>query len=129
MGQDQLGAQVSLLYSTHHLGDVLTRHRKHELRHTKPYRCNAGDCATKDRGFASQNDLTRHQMTVHRNHELGKTYYCDVGECARRSKPWPRADNFRSHLQRVHKLEVLADADLSRYLHNQYVFTPRAQFR
>ena len=80
---------------------------KHELQHSKPYRCDRDRCARKD-GFATINDLERHKKSVHGvSPKVGKksVYYCQA--CPEptpgsKAKPWPRLDNFKAHIKRKH---------------------------
>jgi hypothetical protein len=61
-------------------------------------------------GFATINDLYRHEKSVHGKH-VGKSrmYKCFAPGCAKASKLWPRLDNFKQHLIRMHPNE---DIDL-----------------
>ena len=52
-------------------------------------------------GFTTQNDLDRHQKTLHAV-TVGKSYRCAAEHCPKKGKLWPRADNFRQHCQRLH---------------------------
>ncbi|RDL37639.1 uncharacterized protein BP5553_05072 [Venustampulla echinocandica] len=79
--------------------------KKHNLRHTKPFKCSVDMCPRKD-GFSTINDLDRHTRSKHPGatpeSASTKTYHCYVPGCKSRGKTWPRLDNFRSHLKRVH---------------------------
>jgi hypothetical protein len=86
---------------------------KHKLRHEKPFRCDVPNCPRKGLGFGTQNDLARHQQSVHRAD--GIKYRCSEGACKTKQKHWPRADNFKQHLKRVHNITIEPDADLSDY--------------
>ena len=86
---------------------------KHKLRHDKPFVCNVAGC-TRKQGFGTQNDLARHQQSVHSAD--GIKYRCyHEGPCKTKQKNWPRADNFKQHLKRVHSLPITPDMDLSSY--------------
>lgn len=81
--------------------------RKHELTHTKPYRCKELNCQ-RLQGFATINDLERHRKSVHSLlPAVGSTagYVCQAcpmpdGGVSR--KFWPRKDNFKAHIKRKH---------------------------
>ncbi|KAH6609589.1 hypothetical protein Trco_002935 [Trichoderma cornu-damae] len=89
--------------------------KKHNYRHTKPYKCTYENCQKATCGFSTPNDLTRHKKTVHGEHH-GPVYICRHDPCPqKKEKPWPRADNFRSHLARCHKVFLKADDDLRCY--------------
>ncbi|KAK0613473.1 hypothetical protein B0T14DRAFT_280128 [Immersiella caudata] len=85
---------------------------KHKLRHEKPFRCDAPECP-RTQGFGTQNDLARHQQSVHRAE--GLKFRCAEGACKTKLKLWPRADNFKQHLKRVHGIIINAEGDLSGY--------------
>ncbi|KAG9232581.1 hypothetical protein BJ875DRAFT_380381 [Amylocarpus encephaloides] len=79
--------------------------KKHELRHTKPFKCDVQGCP-RTQGFSTPNDLERHRKSKHSG-VLGATtdteyYRCNIQGCKSKDKHWPRLDNFRSHLRRVH---------------------------
>jgi hypothetical protein len=80
--------------------------RKHELTHTRPYRCAEPHCNRKD-GFATENDLQRHRKSVHNLlPTVGSTagYICAAcpPEGNHPVKFWPRRDNFKAHVKRKH---------------------------
>lgn len=77
--------------------------RKHELRHTKPFKCLQPHCPKPD-GFSTKNDLDRHLKSVHKFAPINiadKRYKCMA--CTGKDKIWPRLDNFRAHCIRIHK--------------------------
>jgi len=96
---------------------VLTRHiaglssdrhiRRHDARHNKEHVCKVPDCS-RTQGFATINDLERHQKSVHKiqpEHGYSKEYKCFGDSCPKRDKEWPRFDNFKQHLKRMHQHE------------------------
>ena len=93
---------------------MLNIYRKHQLQHTKPYRCIELDCLRTD-GFATQNDLQRHRASVHCKIPLvGKSagfvcVACNSTQTTQAAVPkfWPRRDNFKAHVKRKHPLEDL----------------------
>lgn len=96
---------------------VLTLCRKHELKHTRPWRCNVSGCS-RIKGFTSKNDLDRHKRTVHSDQTVsGRAFVCNIGSCAKKTKIWPRADNFRNHLERMHQKSYSANDDLTEYVY------------
>lgn len=103
--QKALGSQVSCLLSPQlklpNLGI-----RKHNARHSRVYRCVEEGCPRSSIGFATINDLYRHEKSVHGKH-VGKSrmYKCFAPGCAKASKLWPRLDNFKQHLIRMHPTE------------------------
>lgn len=80
--------------------------RKHNARHARQYRCIEENCPRSSIGFATINDLYRHEKSVHGKH-VGKSrmYKCFAPGCAKASKLWPRLDNFKQHLIRMHPNE------------------------
>lgn len=96
-------------------------HRKHHLRHTKPFTCPNPTC-TRTEGFSTANDLDRHIKSKHPNdlprEAQSKTYHCLVAGCKSQEKVWPRLDNFRSHLKRMHRLH---DDDMEHYVNRSVV--------
>lgn len=73
-------------------------------------------------GFSTQNDLARHQRSVHKitTSAPGKQYNCTIDGCKEKYKIWPRADNFRSHLRSVHGIPsevTLNRAYLDKFVH------------
>lgn len=80
--------------------------RKHNARHARQYRCIEENCPRSSIGFATINDLYRHEKSVHGKH-VGKSrmYKCFAPGCAKASKLWPRLDNFKQHLIRMHPME------------------------
>ncbi|RGP58706.1 hypothetical protein FSPOR_11829, partial [Fusarium sporotrichioides] len=91
--------------------------RKHELKHSLPWRCNVSGCS-RNKGFTSKNDLDRHKRTVHNDRTVsGRAFVCNIGSCAKKTKVWPRADNFRSHLERMHHKSYSANDDLTEYVY------------
>ncbi|RMZ66798.1 c2h2 finger domain-containing [Pyrenophora seminiperda CCB06] len=83
-------------------------YNKHELKHTKPYKCDVPDCKRTD-GFATTNDLDRHKSTVHRQNLNRKSYRCAAEGCKNKEKAWPRLDNFKQHVERMHPKENTLD--------------------
>ncbi|CAG8949971.1 hypothetical protein HYFRA_00004303 [Hymenoscyphus fraxineus] len=88
--------------------------KKHELRHTKPFKCQVPGCP-RPTGFSTTNDLERHTKSKHptaiTDPASTKMYRCNVPGCKSREKSWPRLDNFRSHLKRVHQNQLRTDRD------------------
>ncbi|CAG8977457.1 hypothetical protein HYALB_00007790 [Hymenoscyphus albidus] len=88
--------------------------KKHELRHTKPFKCLVPGCP-RPTGFSTTNDLERHTKSKHptaiTDPASTKMYRCNVPGCKSREKSWPRLDNFRSHLKRVHQNQLRTDQD------------------
>ncbi|KAL1635534.1 hypothetical protein SLS56_001585 [Neofusicoccum ribis] len=82
--------------------------RKHELKHTKPHRCDVANCNRKD-GFTTVNDLKRHQKSVHKMSGMTKSFRCVADRCKNKDKIWPRLDNFKQHVQRMHQDENMED--------------------
>ncbi|RMZ82869.1 hypothetical protein DV737_g1897, partial [Chaetothyriales sp. CBS 132003] len=82
--------------------------QKHNARHSRQYRCVEDNCSRAQIGFATINDLYRHEKSVHGKH-VGKSrsYKCFAPGCAKASKLWPRLDNFKQHLIRMHPNEEL----------------------
>jgi hypothetical protein len=81
--------------------------RKHAARHNREHVCREQGC-TRTEGFATINDLERHQKSVHKiqpEHGHSKEYKCFGESCSRRDKEWPRFDNFKQHLKRMHSKE------------------------
>jgi len=83
-------------------------HRKHRLQHEKPFLCEEPGC-TRSEGFATINDLQRHQVSVHRTSlsNARKTGYvcaaCPAPAEGTVRKFWPRRDNFKAHIRRKHQ--------------------------
>ncbi|RMZ80724.1 hypothetical protein DV738_g2596, partial [Chaetothyriales sp. CBS 135597] len=82
--------------------------KKHNARHSRQHRCVEDNCPRAQIGFATINDLYRHEKSVHGKH-VGKSrsYKCFAPGCAKASKLWPRLDNFKQHLIRMHPNEEL----------------------
>ena len=83
------------------------RIRRHDARHNKEHVCKVPDCS-RTQGFATINDLERHQKSVHKiqpEHGYSKEYKCFGDSCPKRDKEWPRFDNFKQHLKRIHQQE------------------------
>ncbi|KAI1344765.1 hypothetical protein F5Y15DRAFT_4285 [Xylariaceae sp. FL0016] len=92
--------------------------RKHQQRHTKPFKCDVLDCPRLGEGFSTTNDLERHKRSVHPAAEaLGNRYRCTIGSCKTKDKRWPRADNFKAHLKRVHHKDNLSENDLEQFIY------------
>jgi hypothetical protein len=82
--------------------------RKHTARHTREHVCNQPGCSRAEKGFATVNDLERHQKTVHSMeplHGQSRMFKCFSTNCKQAEKEWPRLDNFKQHLVRMHKSE------------------------
>lgn len=96
---------------------LLSMYRKHELRHTKPFRCEISGCSRTE-GFSTTNDLDRHIKSRHPSAAQGpdctKRFRCLVLGCKSSEKSWPRLDNFRSHLKRVHHLTLAEEEEIVR---------------
>ncbi|KAL8764282.1 MAG: hypothetical protein Q9194_007124 [Teloschistes cf. exilis] len=85
-----------------HLSKNQSEHRKHRLRHDRPYKCDVPRC-TKQDGFSTQNDLARHQKSVHGMvNKNDRSFRCAARNCPKKDKIWPRLDNFRQHCLRIH---------------------------
>ncbi|KAF2459911.1 hypothetical protein BDY21DRAFT_180942 [Lineolata rhizophorae] len=81
-----------------------SEYKKHINRHKKPFKCQWPDCKRQD-GFQTQNDLQRHEKSVHGSSTSGSWYQCAGKGCKHLNKRWPRLDNFKQHVQRMHKTE------------------------
>ncbi|CAD0110883.1 unnamed protein product, partial [Aureobasidium uvarum] len=78
---------------------------KHLSTHSRPFKCGVENC-TNTNGFATSNDLDRHQKDVHfmkPKHGPQSFYRCAMPTCSKRDKVWSRKDNFKSHINRMHK--------------------------
>ncbi|KAI1502791.1 hypothetical protein F5X99DRAFT_417598 [Biscogniauxia marginata] len=92
--------------------------KKHNQRHTKPFKCSVEDCTRHREGFSTSNDLDRHIRSVHPFEKAsGNRYQCRLGTCKNKDKIWPRADNFKAHLKRVHQQQNLSDEVLEQYVY------------
>ena len=85
---------------------TLTDRRKHERKHTKPFKCRYPECMAKGVGFSTDNDLDRHyksakHLQAPRKGSL-KGFVCIACRDGK-SKWWPRQDNFKAHCNRKHK--------------------------
>lgn len=81
--------------------------RKHQLRHSKPFKCEVPGCSKTD-GFSTNNDLERHRKSVHGiapKNGTDRSFRCAARGCPKREKIWPRLDNFRQHCLRIHQDE------------------------
>ena len=68
-----------------------------------PHKCKVSGCDRKEKGFATINDLHRHEKSVHASNPRGsKDYKCFAPACLNKVKIWPRLDNFKQHLNRMH---------------------------
>ncbi|KAL8755598.1 MAG: hypothetical protein Q9199_003535 [Rusavskia elegans] len=88
-----------------------SEHRKHMLRHEKPYKCDVPGCSKVD-GFSTNNDLDRHKKSVHKimpKNSTDRSFRCAAINCPKREKIWPRLDNFRQHCLRIHPEEGCDD--------------------
>jgi hypothetical protein len=98
--------------------EELTRCRKHDLRHRKPFVCKVEGCTRVD-GFSTTNDLDRHIKSKHPSAGPSghtKRYRCHVQGCKSKEKSWPRLDNFRSHLKRVHSHHFQSEEEFERMI-------------
>ena len=90
---------------------LLISYRKHIARHDKEFKCPEADCPRAQNGFATVNDLNRHEKSVHKKDvRKSKSFKCFATNCAKGEKVWPRLDNFKQHITRMHPnddLEVL----------------------
>ncbi|KAF1940248.1 hypothetical protein EJ02DRAFT_350471 [Clathrospora elynae] len=78
-------------------------HKKHKLKHDKPFKCEEPGCKRAGLGFTTTNDLDRHKKCVHRIDLTKKSYQCAAENCRNKEKIWPRLDNFKQHVERMHK--------------------------
>ena len=86
-----------------HMAKTPSDLKKHHARHNAPWKCNHGDCPRSIKGFATINDLNRHEKSVHGMNVRGsKNYKCFAPNCPKGEKEWPRLDNFTQHLVRMH---------------------------
>ncbi|KAL8946991.1 MAG: hypothetical protein Q9222_006681 [Ikaeria aurantiellina] len=88
-----------------------SEHRKHMLRHEKPYKCDVPGCSKVD-GFSTNNDLDRHKKSVHKimpKNSTDRSFRCAAINCPKKEKIWPRLDNFRQHCLRIHQEEDCDD--------------------
>ena len=84
---------------------VLTTCRKHERKHTKPFKCRHAECMEKGVGFSTENDRDRHYKSG-RHQEAPtkgalKGFIC-IACTDGKVKWWPRQDNFKAHCTRRH---------------------------
>ena len=90
----------------------LTFRRKHSSTHSRPFKCRIKNC-TNTKGFATSNDLERHQKDIHLikpKHGPQSYYRCVLPTCSKREKIWSRKDNFKAHISRMHK-HIAMDID------------------
>ncbi|KAF2729087.1 hypothetical protein EJ04DRAFT_589820 [Polyplosphaeria fusca] len=80
-------------------------HKKHLLKHHKPFKCNQVNCRRAGKGFTTINDLNRHKKSVHRIGATQNSYQCASETCRNKEKIWPRLDNFKQHISRMHRDE------------------------
>ncbi|KAG9996449.1 hypothetical protein KCU78_g17445, partial [Aureobasidium melanogenum] len=79
--------------------------KKHSSTHSRPFKCRVQSC-TNTKGFATSNDLERHQKDIHLikpKHGPQSYYRCVLPTCSKREKIWSRKDNFKAHISRTHK--------------------------
>ncbi|KAG9952633.1 hypothetical protein KCU85_g1815, partial [Aureobasidium melanogenum] len=79
--------------------------KKHSSTHSRPFKCGVKNC-TNTKGFATSNDLERHQKDIHLikpKHGPQSYYRCVLPTCSKREKIWSRKDNFKAHISRMHK--------------------------
>ncbi|CAD0095944.1 unnamed protein product [Aureobasidium vineae] len=79
--------------------------KKHSSTHSRPFKCGVKNC-TNTKGFATSNDLERHQKDIHLikpKHGPQSYYRCVLPTCSKREKIWSRKDNFKAHIGRMHK--------------------------
>ncbi|GAB7326719.1 hypothetical protein MBLNU13_g10672t1 [Cladosporium sp. NU13] len=83
----------------------LSDQKKHERKHTKPFKCRFPECIAKDIGFSTDNDRDRHYKSAkHREAPTKgslKGFIC-IACTDGKSKLWPRQDNFKAHCKRKH---------------------------
>ncbi|KAI9787401.1 MAG: hypothetical protein M1816_007534 [Peltula sp. TS41687] len=87
-------------------------HRKHHLRHQRPFLCGESGCEWATKGFTTRNDLDRHIRSVHiiqSQQGQVKAWCCASTRCKTKTKIWPRLDNFRNHIKRLHPEEDRED--------------------
>lgn len=84
-------------------------HKKHMLRHNKPWKCDYPNCRRAGKGFGTSNDLDRHRKSVHRIGALQNSWKCASENCRNKEKIWPRLDNFKQHIHRMHPEEHQPD--------------------
>jgi len=85
---------------------------KHELRHTRPFKCRYTNCSKNHEGFPTQNDCDRHMQSVHKapvKNGVIKGYRCPSNVCKSKDKLWTRLDNYRNHLKRMHKQDNILE--------------------
>ncbi|KAF1996730.1 hypothetical protein P154DRAFT_579665 [Amniculicola lignicola CBS 123094] len=92
-------------------------HKKHMLKHEKPWKCHVHPCKRNGRGFTTTNDLKRHQKSVHGMGATENSYKCASESCRSKEKIWPRLDNFKQHISRMHLNEDEQDL-IQRSHHN-----------
>ncbi|ORX95304.1 hypothetical protein BCR34DRAFT_199796 [Clohesyomyces aquaticus] len=80
-------------------------HKKHMLKHEKPFKCDIQNCRRGGKGFTTVNDLKRHKKSVHQIDALQDSYQCASDNCRNKDKIWPRLDNFKQHIHRMHREE------------------------
>ncbi|KAH0291973.1 oligosaccharyl transferase stt3 subunit, partial [Aureobasidium sp. EXF-3399] len=86
--------------------------KKHSSTHSRPFKCRIKNC-TNTKGFATSNDLERHQKDIHLikpKHGPQSYYRCVLPICSKREKIWSRKDNFKAHISRMHK-HIAMDID------------------
>jgi len=90
--------------------------RTHENRHTRPFRCIVEGCARTTAGYATKDELKRHNQThKRRNGEgVGSLFYCSVSDCPRAAEQgengFDRKDRLRAHMRQVHRGTLLPPA-------------------
>ncbi|KAI5239833.1 hypothetical protein E4T47_01755 [Aureobasidium subglaciale] len=78
---------------------------KNKAEENRPFKCQVKNC-TNTKGFATSNDLERHQKDIHLirpKHGPQNYYRCVLPTCSKRDKIWSRKDNFKAHITRMHK--------------------------
>ncbi|KAF2462997.1 uncharacterized protein BDR25DRAFT_116972 [Lindgomyces ingoldianus] len=101
-------------------------HKKHMLKHDKPFKCDIPRCRRGNKGFTTVNDLNRHKKSVHGIGALQNSYRCASETCRNKEKIWPRLDNFKQHIHRMHSEEDETDLIRRSVFHTQQS-TPAAE--
>ncbi|CBX95699.1 hypothetical protein LEMA_P028510.1 [Plenodomus lingam JN3] len=86
-----------------------SEYKKHQLRHSKPFKCEEPNCKRHGEGFTTCNDLERHKKSVHCIGLGAGSFQCASEKCRNPYKIWPRLDNFKQHIERMHKEEDQID--------------------
>jgi len=77
--------------------------RKHMKTHYKPFLCFEGDCKHDPHGCATNNDLIRHELSIHGIIRESSVFYkCCLSNCPKAGLLHDRKDNFSEHIRRCH---------------------------